>query len=70
MALFPPTKGSVSAMGKRWVMRVGECVIAGTDSDVFLHGFPKKTDTTSPTNEKQKNTERREPKEQRKAKGG
>jgi len=56
-------------MGKRWVMRVGDCVIAGTDSDVFLHGFPKKTDTTSPTNEKQK-TELREPKEQRKAKGG
>lgn len=69
MALFLQTKGSVSAMGERWVMRVGECVIAGTDSDVFLHGFPKKTDTTSPTNEKQE-PELREPKEQRKAKGG
>ena len=70
MVLFLPTKGSVSAMGERFFMRVGECVIAGTDSDVFLHGFPQKADTTSPTIETQKNTNRREPKEQRKAKGG
>jgi hypothetical protein len=34
-------------MAKRWLMRVGDCVIAGTDSDVFLHGFPKPETTAS-----------------------